>query len=193
MARLNQIKSKLLEMEGGVFQRLCDDWLHRQGYENIYSTGMMDATNRVKKGTPDSLFILENGRYVCAEYSVQDERLFNKLQNDVLKCLDEEKTGIPNERIDEIIICYLGKLSAREIEDLQQICRDQNIQLIPYGLDAIAHSIQNTYPILATEYLDMDLDTGQILSIDDFVARYSHNKLTTSIDNDILFQDELMS
>lgn len=192
MASINLITTKLKEMEGGLFQRLCDDWLHRQGYKNINSTGMMDATNRVKKGTPDSLFILENGRYACAEYSVQDDRLFSKLQNDVLKCLDEEKTGIPNEQIDEIIICYLGKLSAREIESLKQICRSRDIQLIPYGLDAIAHSIQNTYPILATEYLDMDLDTGQILSIDDFVARYSRNKLTTSIDNDILFQDELM-
>lgn len=192
MASINLITTKLKEMEGGLFQRLCDDWLHRQGYKNINSTGMMDATNRVKKGTPDSLFILENGRYACAEYSVQDDRLFSKLQNDVLKCLDEEKTGISNEQIDEIIICYLGKLSAREIERLKQICRSRDIQLIPYGLDAIAHSIQNTYPILATEYLDMDLDTGQILSIDDFVARYSRNKLTTSIDNDILFQDELM-
>lgn len=192
MASINLITTKLKEMEGGLFQRLCDDWLHRQGYKNINSTGMMDATNRVKKGTPDSLFILENGRYACAEYSVQNDRLFSKLQNDVLKCLDEEKTGIPNEQIDEIIICYLGKLSAREIESLKQICRSRDIQLIPYGLDAIAHSIQNTYPILATEYLDMDLDTGQILSIDDFVARYNRNKLTTSIDNDILFQDELM-
>lgn len=192
MASINLITTKLKEMEGGLFQRLCDDWLHRQGYKNINSTGMMDATNRVKKGTPDSLFILENGRYACAEYSVQDDRLFSKLQNDVLKCLDEEKTGIPNEQIDKIIICYLGKLSAREIESLKQICRSRDIQLIPYGLDAIAHSIQNTYPILATEYLDMDLDTGQILSVDDFVARYSRNKLTTSIDNDILFQDELM-
>ena len=61
MASINQIKSKLLEMEGGAFQRLCDDWLHWKGYENINSIGMMQATNKVVQGTPDSLILQENG------------------------------------------------------------------------------------------------------------------------------------
>lgn len=35
MATINQIKAKLLELEGGAFQRLGDHWLHKRGYENL--------------------------------------------------------------------------------------------------------------------------------------------------------------
>ncbi|WP_429070471.1 hypothetical protein [Aeromonas veronii] len=55
MGSQNQIKLKLLELEGGTFQRLCDDWLHRKVFENINPIGMMQVTDRVVKGTPDSL------------------------------------------------------------------------------------------------------------------------------------------
>jgi hypothetical protein len=61
MSKLIQIKSKLLELDGGQFQRLCDDWLHRKGYEYINSIGMMSTTDRVVKGTPDGLFMQPNG------------------------------------------------------------------------------------------------------------------------------------
>ena len=73
MGSQNQIKSKLLEMEGGKFQRLCDDWLHRKGYENINPIGMMSTTDRVVKGTPDCLFMQKNGKYIFSEYTVQQE------------------------------------------------------------------------------------------------------------------------
>ena len=64
MAIINQIKAKLLELDGGTFQRLCDDWLHRKGYENINAIGMMQITDRVVKGTPDCLLIQPDGRYI---------------------------------------------------------------------------------------------------------------------------------
>ena len=97
-------------MEGGKFQRLCDDWLHRKGYKNINPIGMMNTTDRVVKGTPDCLFMQKNGKYIFSEYTVQQDRLANKLKDDIEKCFDENKTSIPIDEISEIIICYLGKL-----------------------------------------------------------------------------------
>jgi len=192
MGSLNQIKSKLLEMEGGVFQRLCDDWLHRKGYENINPIGMMTTTDRVTKGTPDCLFIQSNGKYVFAEYTVQQTRLAQKLKDDICKCFDASKTGISNEQIREIIICYLGKLSTHEINKLRGLCHDRGVLLNLNGLDTLALSIQNSYPILSERHLDLSLDTGQLLSIDDFVIRYGKNNLTTSIENNILFQEDAL-
>lgn len=172
MATLNQIKSKLLELEGGVFQRLCDDWLHRKGYENINPIGMMQTTDRVVKGTPDTLLIQKGGKYVFSEYTVQQDRLFDKILDDIDKCLDEGKMGIKIDQISEIIICYLGKLTTSEINKLSQKCIKLNIVPTLCGLDSIAFGIKNCYPILSEEYLGLSLDTGQILSTDDFVARY---------------------
>jgi len=190
MANTNQIKSKLLEMEGGAFQALCDDWLHRKGYENINGIGMMQTTNKVVQGTPDSLIIQEDGTYIFAEYSTQDKNLESKFKGDIDKCLDETKTGIKTESISEIILCHLAKLSTGEINHLAQTCKNKSIKLTLYGIDPIALSIQSTYPRLSELYLNLPLDTGQLLEPDDFVNRYGSNNLTTPINNDLLFQDE---
>jgi len=193
MGSQNQIKSKLLEMEGGKFQRLCDDWLHRKGYENINPIGMMKTTDRVVKGTPDCLFMQENGKYIFSEYTVQQDRLANKLEDDISKCFDEAKTGIPIDNISEIIICYLGKLSTEEIIKLRNLCYDRKVMLTLYGLDSISLSIKNSYPVLSETYLDLPLDTGQLLSVDDFIERYGKSNFTTSIDNELLFCDDLLN
>ncbi|MCC5878305.1 MAG: DNA replication protein [Idiomarina sp.] len=193
MGSQNQIKSKLLEMEGGKFQRLCDDWLHRKGYENINPIGMMDTTDRVVKGTPDCLFMQASGKYIFSEYTVQQERLANKLKDDIEKCFDENKTSIPVDKISEIIICYLGKLSTEEINQLRTLCYDRGVMLTLNGLDSISLSIKNSYPVLSETYLDLSLDTGQLLSVDDFVERYGRSNFTTSIDNELLFCDDLLS
>jgi len=190
MTIANQIRSKLLELEGGVFQRLCDDWLHRKGYENINSIGMMKATDRVTKGTPDCLFIQPDGHYVFSEYTVQQERLAEKLEGDINKCFDEQKTGIKSEQISEIIICYLGNLTTHEINHLKNLCQNRSVRLSLNGLDSISLSIQNCYPVLSEQYLGLALDTGQLLSVNDFVSRYGKNNLTTPIDNKMLFQND---
>lgn len=190
MTIANQIRSKLLELEGGVFQRLCDDWLHRKGYENINSIGMMDTTDRVTKGTPDCLFIQPDGYYVFSEYTVQQNRLAAKLEDDISKCFDEQKTGIKSEQISEIIICYLGNLTTHEINHLKSSCQKRNVRLSLNGLDSISLSIQNCYPVLSERHLGLALDTGQLLSVNDFINRYGKNNLTTPIDNKILFQSD---
>ncbi|MFD3396318.1 hypothetical protein ACE41R_05680 [Alteromonas macleodii] len=189
----NQIKSKLLEMEGGKFQRLCDDWLHRKRYENINPIGMMNTTDRVVKGTPDCLIMQKNGKYIFSEYTVQQDRLANKLKDDIEKCFDENKTSISLDDISEIIICYLGKLTTEEINDLRTFCNERGVMLTLNGLDSISLSIKNSYPVLSEEYLDLPLDTGQLLSVDDFIERYGRSNFTTSIDNELLFCDDLLS
>lgn len=193
MGSQNQIKSKLLELEGGKFQRLCDDWLHRKGFENINPIGMMDTTDRVVKGTPDCLLMQANGKYIFSEYTVQQDRLANKLTDDINKCFDENKTSISVDKISEMVICYLGKLSTQEINQLRALCYDRGVMLTLYGLDSISLSINNTYPVLSETYLDLPLDTGQLLSVNDFIERYGRSNFTTSIDNELLFCDDLLS
>lgn len=192
MGTINEIKSKLLELEGGAFQRLCDDWLFRKGYENINAIGMMQTTDRVVKGTPDCLIIQPDGSYVFTEYTVQQDRLAKKLEDDINKCFDEQKTGIASEQISEIIICYLGKLTTHDINHLKGKCDSKGVYLSLNGLDTISLNIQNYYPVLSELYLGLSLDTGQLLSVDDFVQRFGQNGLTTTIDNEILFQEDAL-
>lgn len=193
MANLNQIKQKILELEAGKFQRLCDDWLYRKGYENINPVGMMKTTDRVTKGTPDTLIPQSSGTYIFSECSVQQKRLAEKIESDIEKCFDELKTGIPNHLIEEIFIFFTGNLSTPEFGHLTSLCNSRSVKLSLCGLEALALGIQNSYPVLAELHLGLSLDTGQLLTINDFVARYGKHQLTTSIDNVILHQDENLS
>ena len=86
MSHLSQIKSKILTLEGGLFQRLCDDWLQRKGYEHINPIGMMQTKDKVTKGTPDTLIPQSDGTYIFSEYTTQIEKLFKKLKDDIEKC-----------------------------------------------------------------------------------------------------------
>jgi len=190
MGTINRIKTKLLEMEGGAFHRLCDAWLFKNGYENINSNGMMNTTDRVVTGTPDSLLIQSDGQYVFFEYTVQQNGLKNKIDGDINKCLDSTKTGINSDLISEIIVCYIGKLSTHEISVLIAKCSELGISLTLNGLDTISLSILYSYPVLAEEHLGIPLDTGQLLALEDFVVKYNKNQITTPIDNELLFRDK---
>ncbi|MFO3296906.1 ATP-binding protein, partial [Legionella pneumophila serogroup 1] len=190
MSKLNQIQSKLLELDGGAFQRLCDDWLHKQGYKNINCIGTKPGTYKSIKGTPDSIITQPDGSYIFVEFTVQQTKVASKIKGDIQKCLDESKTKIQTKDISEIIVCYLGKLSSGEIHELKQICKNKDITLILNSIDTIAYSIKNDFPSLANEYLSLPLDSGQLLSIDDFIKQSQKNPLSTPIDKQILFMDE---
>ncbi|AOE49260.1 nSTAND3 domain-containing NTPase [Kangiella sediminilitoris] len=192
MASQNQIKIKICELEGGGFQRLCDDWLYKKGYENINSIGMMKATDRVTIGTPDSLLMQENGKYIFGEYTVRQQGLGRKIEGDIGNCLDENKTGIPIDKISKIIICYTGELSTKEIENLRSLCYEKGVILELYGIDTISLSITNSYPALSERHLGIPLDTGQLLSVQDFIERYGKSNFTAPIDNELLFKDDLL-
>ena len=108
MATVNTIEQRILQMDGGEFQKLCDAYLSAIGYGKPNSTGSVAGANKVRKGTPDTFFELPNGKLVFAEYTTQKDDLFGKLESDLGKCFDEEKTEVPVSKIEEIVMCYTG-------------------------------------------------------------------------------------
>jgi len=109
MSKINQIQNKLLELDGGKFQKLADAYLHKKGYEKINPLGSVIGADKTRKGTPDTFIPLPNGKYVFAEYTTQQEGVFEKLKGDLKKCFDEAKIGILVSKIDEIVINLLNR------------------------------------------------------------------------------------
>ena len=106
MANIESIKQKILQLDSGSFQNLCDSYLYKTGYPSIVSLGGEAGTRKTTLGTPDTYFIASNGKYVFVEYTTQRTNLFVKISNDLEKCLDTEKTGVPHDKISEIIYCH---------------------------------------------------------------------------------------
>src|SRR5215217_6886377 len=107
MSRINQIQNKIRELDGGAFQKLADAYLHMKGYDRINTLGSVIGANKVRKGTPDTLIALSNGKFVFVEHTTAPEaKVYRKLKSDLDKCLDTSKTGVPIEKIQAVVLCH---------------------------------------------------------------------------------------
>jgi hypothetical protein len=116
MTKINQIQNELGNLGDAAFQKLADAYLHKKGYEQIHTIGSVIGADKVRKGTPDSLVTLSDGKYVFAEYTTQKNGVGNKFKDDLHKCLDEKKTGIPVNKIKEVVFCCTSFLTTQDIE-----------------------------------------------------------------------------
>jgi hypothetical protein len=123
MAKINQIQNALKELDGGAFQKLADSYLLRKGYPPIIPIGSVAGKNKVRKGTPDTLFPTNDGMYVFGEYTtISSDQVYSKFSDDISNCLNEVKTGIATSKIKEIVLCCTSDLSSLEIENLREQC-----------------------------------------------------------------------
>lgn len=190
MATIKEIKRKILELSPASFQELGDELLkkHRRGI--LHSLGIQPGTGNTTKGTPDSYFRQENGKYVLVEYTTQQKGLFQKLRQDIVKCLDPSKTGLSIESVTEIICCHTSSnLKAGEDKELHDLCEKQGVALTLWGIDEIANQIHEYYPVLAKDYLRLNISTNQILSAEEFVAQYDKNRILAPLNTAFLYRE----
>jgi len=121
----------------------------------------------------------KNTQYNCRYQSGQG--LYKKFHEDIEKCFNENKTGIPISKINNIILCCNIQLSTKEISELKGIGQEKNINIELYDIDTLSYGIYHDYPILSKDYLGLALDTGQILPVDDFLKLHEVNRITTSL------------
>ena len=190
MTKINQIQNALLELSGGSFQKLADAYLHKKGYKRINPLGSVIGANKTKKGTPDTFISLPNGKYVFAEYTTQQSGICEKFKKDLDKCFDETKTGVPVEMIEKVVLCHTSTLSAKEERALAKVCQTRGVNLSILGMGPISFALYQDYPGLAQEHLGIEIDTGQIVSPDEFVATYNKSKLVARLDTAFHFRDE---
>ena len=190
MSKLNQIKQALLEMDAGEFQKLADAYLAEQKYGNINSIGSVTAANKVRKGTPDNLIVTPEGNYIFSEHTTQQKGLLSKMQGDLEKCFDENETGVPIKKIERIIFCFTGNLDPLEINELNDRCQKKGVILDLFGIDTLALDLYNKYPGIALDFLNVSIDTDQIVSPERFLLLYNKNKLTTRLDFNFHFREK---
>lgn len=191
MANIESIKQKILQLDAGAFQNLCDSYLYKIGYPDIVSLGGEAGTRKTTPGTPDTYFIASNGKYVFVEYTTQKTNLFAKIIKDLEKCLDAAKTGVTHDKISEIIYCHTSSnfTPFQDIE-VKSLCEDAGIKLTIIGIDKLAEDIYLFHHNLSRDFLGISITTDQIQSCDDFINRYNSNKMAAPIDTKFLFRDK---
>lgn len=192
MSKIHLIEKKLLAINGDRFQDFCNDYFFYIGHHFLTTTGSVIAKQKSRKGTPDCYIPCDDG-YIFVEYTTKErlgkaKSFFKKLSKDVDDCFNESK--INNNQIKKVILCFTEELKVHEDNELRKKCISFGAEFKPYGIDQLARAVL-LYPALA-QYLDLEIDTGQILSPNDFIKEYEKGKLSTTLSNKMFFiEDEL--
>lgn len=188
---IEDIKQRMLQLDPGSFQNLCDVYLSKTGYPNIVSLGSQAGTRKTTLGTPDTYFVVSDGKYVFVEYTTQKTNLFTKIKKDLEKCLDTSKTGVPHDQISEIIYCHISSsITPSQDIELKALCNNVGIKLTIIGIDKLAEEIYLSHHDLSRDYLGISISTGQIQSFDDFTNSYNSNRMAAPIDTKFLFREK---
>ena len=190
MSKVNQIQNALLEIEGGRFQKLCDAFLKAKGFGAINSLGSVIGKDKTRIGTPDTFIRQADQKLIFAEYTTQQIGTAKKFIEDLNKCFEETKTGVPLTDISQIIFCHSSILDAAEENTLVKMAKDKGVIATIYGLEAISFDLYQEHPGLAKDFLGVEIDTGQILSPEGFVENYDSNKLATPLRTEFLYRED---
>lgn len=193
MAVIDEIKQRILQLDAGSFQSMCDRYLSKIGYPNIVSLGTQAGTQKTTRGTPDTYFCDANGKYVFVEYTTQQSNLPAKIKADIQKCLDLSVTQIPHDKISEIIYCHTSSnIAPKDDTVFRTMCENVGIQFTIYGIDQLAQDFYLKHRGIAKDYLHIAIDTNQIESVEDFIKHYDASKLAAPLATKFLFREDAL-
>ncbi|MUG87279.1 ATP-binding protein [Paenibacillus timonensis] len=191
MSKLTDIKQKILQLDGGAFQELCDAYLFKLGYENVLSLGARSGTMKTTKGIPDTYFLDPSDNYIFVMYTTQQSNIYEKIKEDIYDCLNPEKTGIPIQDISEVIYCHTSSnLSAGKDKELRDVCSASGILLRLYGIDEIASNIYTRFHGISRDFLGVSISTEQIFGVNEFVAAYDSNGMAAPLSTVFQFREK---
>ncbi len=191
MSKINQIQAELKSIDGGRFQKLCDVYLRQNPrYANLKSIGSVLGKDKTKKGVPDSLVTLPDGTFALAHYTTQESNLPGKLKGDFDSSFDEAHTGVPIDQAKEVVLCYNDTLDTKDELSLLLEGRDRGVTVTFRDLEKIAYDLFDKYPGLAKEFLNVEVDSGQIVTPQEFVSQYGKSSFSTRLDTGFHFREE---
>lgn len=164
-----------MQLEGGAFQKLFDQYLYKKyKFTNIQTLGVQAGTNKPTKGIPDSYVMTDDGKYILINYGSVNSRPKEKIKEDIIACFDKAKLSLPKDKIKKIICGHSStNIHIEQLSLNKEIIQGVNIELI--GIDTLSHDLALIYPHIAKDMLGIAIDTNQFFDIEDFVKAYDAN------------------
>ena len=190
MGNVNTIQSKIMQLEGGAFQSLLDEYLYKKyKFTNIQTLGVQTATNKPTKGTPDAYVLTEDGKYILINYGSVSSQPADKIRADILSCFNTAKLSLEKDKIKKIICGHCStNIHIEQFNSIMELLEGVEIELI--GIDTLSHDLALIYPHIAKNQLGVEIDTNQFFDIEDFVKAYDANGINAPIDCNFLHRKE---
>ncbi len=183
------IKQKILQLEAGAFQNLCNSYLYKNGYSNMVALGGEAGTQKTTPGTPDTYFYTVDGKYVFAEYTTQQSRTYMKIKSDISKCLEHFNDDFPNENLAEIIVCHtVSNITPEQDSELRNLCASKKIKITIIGIDKLAEELYSYHRDIVRDHLGIPFGTEQVKTYDEFIEDYSSRKSAAPLNTKFLLR-----
>lgn len=139
MSHINDIQQKILQLGGGDYQKLIDEYLYaKYRFPNIQPLGVQTGTNKPTKGIPDSYVHTDDDKYILICYGSVQEQPLLKIEKDILDCLDESKSFISEDRIKKIICGYTStNVNIGQFEKLKNLLDSKGIKIELIGIGTL--------------------------------------------------------
>ena len=172
MSYINEIQIKILELEGGAFQKLFDEYLYKRfGFNNIQTLGVQLGTNKSTKGVPDSYVQTENGQYILINYGTIQKKFVQKMIEDILSNVNNKTIPFGRAQISKIICGHAStNITIEDRVQIKEAAKDVEVELI--GIDTLSHDLWLRYPHIAKSHLGISIDTNQFFDVEDFAEEY---------------------
>lgn len=193
MSYINQVQNKILELEGGAFQKLFDEYLYKRfGFNNIQTLGVQLGTNKSKKGVPDSYVQTENGKYILINYGTIQKNYVKKMIEDVLSNVNNETIPFGSAQISKIICGHAStNITIEDRVQIKEAAKDVEVELI--GIDTLSHDLCLRYPHIAKSHLGISIDTNQFFDVEDFAEEYDSRKLNAPLKCEFHYRESLFN
>ena len=193
LSNVNYIQNAIMQLEGGAFQKLFDEYLYKKyKFKNIQTLGVQTGTNKPTKGTPDSYVLTDDGKYILINYGSVSSQPEEKIRADILSCFNKAKLSLPTDKIKKIICGYCStNIHIEQFSDIMKVVEGVKIELI--GIDTLSHELALIYPHIAKDMLGIEIDTNQFFDVEDFVKAYDANGINAPIDCEFFHRDSEIS
>lgn len=191
MSKRKEIQQAILQLEGGRYQTMMDCYLKRKfGYPNFTSLGSQTGTDKPTKGIPDAYVLTEQGKYLFIMYGTVQASAYRKIKQDIIDCLNEKKTHIPNTSVEKIICCHTNsRITVAQDAELHSLFNN----LILIGISDLSLDLYQKYPDIAREFLSISVDTNQIIDLATFIRKSSAAEYATPLDIPLEFRTDDVS
>ena len=189
---LQEVENAIRAMNQAAFQELGDLFMisRDRDYNAFICTGSQYGKQKTTKGTPDTFILAHDEKYIMVEYSTDETKKEKKLITDFEKCLTEE--SIEKSKIKKIILFTNYKLSKDAAIAVQKYAEETHTSYQIFDGSRLARELFVNHKDLIFRCLGLPIDTGQIVSIADFVREYDNaaGAIAAPLSNTFLYREQ---
>ena len=189
---LQEVENAIRRMNQAAFQELGDFFMisRDRSYKAFVCTGSQYGKQKTTKGTPDTFVLTQDNKYMMIEYSTDETKRVKKLLADYEKCLTEK--GIEKSKIKCIVLFANYKLRNDEIITIEKYAEETHTSCQIYDGSRLARELFVHHKDLVFRCLGIPVDTGQIVSIDNYVQEYDNaaGAISAPLSNAFLYREQ---